>query len=138
MRRAPRLLLSATCTVTSVVSIGAQTAPLAFVDAHTHLMVENLTPDEEIALLKKAGIARVVLMHTEPGALAALARQHPGFVIPSLSFTRATANSMKLDENVVPLVGKLIADHAICSVGEIGGGNFSASSEPVRATIALA
>jgi predicted TIM-barrel fold metal-dependent hydrolase len=116
----------------------AQQPPLAFFDAHTHMMVENLTPDEEVALLKKAGIAHVLLMHNEPEVIAALARKYPGFVIPSLSFTRPTSKSVHLDENAGPLVTSLYADHAICSVGEIGGGSFDAASAPLRLIYAAA
>lgn len=37
--------------------------PVRYMDAHSHLVLPNVTPDEEIALLKKAGIAAVVIMH---------------------------------------------------------------------------
>ena len=138
MRLSLLLGAAAACAATLAWPAGAAAPPLAFVDAHTHLMVENLTPDEEVALLRKAGIARVVLMHNEPEVIAALAKKHPGFVIPSLSFTRPTEKSVHLDDAAGPLTARLYAGHAICSVGEIGGGNFSADSGPLRAIYAAA
>ncbi len=132
------VLGAAACAAMLSMPVPAQEPPLAFFDAHTHMMVENLTPDEEIALLRKAGITHVVLMHNEPEVIAALARKYPGFVIPSLSFTRPTPKSVQLDETAGPLVAKLYADHAICSVGEIGGGNFNAASSPLRSIYAAA
>lgn len=138
MRKLFLVIAAATCIASvSTLAVGAET-PLAFVDAHTHMMVENLTPDEEIALLKKAGISRVVLMHNEPEVIADLARKYKGFVIPSLSLTRPTPKSVRLDENTGALMTKLYADRTICSFGEMSGPDFSANSEPVRAIYAAA
>lgn len=131
------LTIAATACAASMSALAAA-PPLTFVDAHTHLMVENLTPDEEIALLRKAGISRVVLMHNEPEVIADMARKYPGFVIPSLSLNRPTPKSVRLDENTGRLMTKLYADRAICSYGEMSGGDFSANSESVRAIYAAA
>jgi len=95
--------------------------PLALLDMHTHVMIENITPDEEVALLRKAGLDRVVLMHTEPEVIAALARKYPGFVIPSLSVARPTVKGVHLEADTGPLMAKLRAAHEICAFGEIPG-----------------
>jgi predicted TIM-barrel fold metal-dependent hydrolase len=137
MRKVILVLAAAVCTATFAVPAAAA-APLALVDSHTHLMVENLTPDEEIALLKKAGIARVVLMHNEPEAIAALAKKYPGFVIPSLSFTRPTARSPRLDDTTGPLIAALHADRRICSVGEMNGASLDADTGPLHGLYAAA
>ncbi len=138
MRKLFLTIAAVACAASVRALAAAAETPLTFVDAHTHLMVENLTPDEEIALLKKAGISRVVLMHNEPEVIADMARKHPGFVIPSLSLNRPTPKSVRLDENTGSLMTKLYADRAICSYGEMSGGDFSTNSESVRAIYAAA
>ncbi len=132
------VLAAAACAATFTVPAAGAAAPLALVDSHTHLMIENLTPDEEIALLQKAGIARVVLMHNEPDVIAALAKKYPGVVIPSLSFTRPTVRSPRLDDTTGPLVAALYADHRICSVGEMNGVSLDADTGPLHGLYAAA
>jgi predicted TIM-barrel fold metal-dependent hydrolase len=112
--------------------------PIKFVDVHMHMMVENITPDEEIALMKKVGVSRAVFMHNEPDKLEEIARKYPDFVIPSLSFTRPTPNSVTLNENSGAEIEKLYKEHRICAIGEIGGGNFGADSAPLRSIYAAA
>ena len=93
--------------------------PVALLDAHTHMMVENISPDEEIARLKAAGVSRVLLMHTEPEVIAAMARKYPDFVIPSLSVARPTVKGVHLDKDTGPLMARLRAERAICGFGEV-------------------
>ena len=87
-------LVTLTLTTTEPLSSAAD---LRLLDAHTHVMIENITPDEEVALLKKAGIDQVIFMHTDVKAVAALGRKYPGFVIPSLGVARAGVNGLHLD-----------------------------------------
>jgi predicted TIM-barrel fold metal-dependent hydrolase len=135
-------LVAGVCAALTVAGAGtgaraAGPPPLALFDAHTHMMVEAITPDEEIARLKKAGIARVLLMHTDPDVIAALARKYPGYVIPSLSLARPTVKGVHLDQNTGALMARLSADHAVCGFGEIPGTSFG-DNESLRAVYAAA
>lgn len=104
--------------------------PLRLLDAHTHMMTENITPDAEIALLKQVGIDRVVMMHNEPDVLAALARKYPGFVIPSLGLTRLpNAPGLRLDANSGAAMEKAYRDGGACAFGEIPGTVFGENAD---------
>ena len=117
-----RIKFAAAACASFLVAPAAAQAPLRLIDAHTHVMTENITPDEEVALLKKAGINRVVFMHNVPEELATLTKKYPGFVIPALSVSRnPTAKGVKLDENTGATLSKLFADGAICVLGEVPG-----------------
>ena len=93
--------------------------PVALFDTHAHLMVENLTPEQEIALLKQVGLSRILLMHPEPEVLAALAEIYPGFVIPAFSTARPNAKGVHFDANTGAVMAKAYADHQVCAFGEI-------------------
>ena len=115
----------------------APQTPVALLDMHAHMMVENLTPDEEIALLKKVGLNRVLFMHSDPEALAAMAKKYPDFIIPALSITpRGGPKGLKLDEAAGPALAKLRADKAICAFGEISGGAGYGDNATFRAIYA--
>jgi hypothetical protein len=103
--------------------------PLKLVDVHTHMMVENLSPDAEVALLKQAGIDRVVMMHTEPVALDALAKRHPGFVIPSLGLTRMAGPGLRLDAKSGATMEKAYRDGGACAFGEIPSPFFGENAD---------
>ena len=116
-----RLIAAAAFAAMLASGAAAAPRPVPLLDAHTHLMVENLTADEEIALLRKAGLDHVLLMHTDPDAIAALARKYPGFVIPSLSLARPTVKGLHLDADTGPLMLRLRKARQICGFGEIPG-----------------
>ena len=116
-----RIVLAAAAALLLASDAHAAPRPVPLLDAHTHLMIENLTADEEIALLKKAGVDRVLLMHTDPDALAALARKYPGFVIPSLSLARPNVKGLHLDADTGPLMLRLRQARQSCGFGEIPG-----------------
>ena len=99
-------------------------APVKLLDSHTHMMIENLTPDEEIAMLKKAGLDRVILIHTDPDLIAALGKKYPDFVIPSLGLGRPQVKGLHLDADSGPTMARAYASHQICGFGEIPGGDF--------------
>jgi predicted TIM-barrel fold metal-dependent hydrolase len=130
------LAIAAACVVTGS-ALAAEPQPLALLDMHTHMMVEGITPDDEVALLRKAGIARVLLMHTEPDVIAALSKKHPGYVVASLSLARPTVKGVHLDDNTGALMGKLYADHNVCAFGEIPGNSFGDNAN-MRAIYAAA
>jgi hypothetical protein len=99
-------------------------APVKLLDSHTHMMIENLTPDEEIAMLKKAGLDGVILIHTDADVIAALGKKYPDFVIPSLGLGRPQVKGLHLDADSGPTMAKAYAAHQVCSFGEIPGGDF--------------
>ena len=123
------------CASTGAGASGAP--PLRLLDAHTHLMVEILGHDEEIALLRKAGLDRVLLMHPVPEELSAIADKYPGFVIPSVNLARPTARGVHLDRDTGPLFARLAAERKVCGFGEIAGGNI-ADVENMRGVYAAA
>ena len=136
--RIPAVALAAAVAFVAMPVPAQDPQPIKFVDVHMHMMVENITPDEEIALMKKVGVSRAVFMHNEPDKLEEIARKYPDFVIPSLSFTRPTPNSVTLNENSGAEIEKLYRAHRISAIGEIGGGNFAADSAPLRSIYAAA
>ena len=73
-----RILVALAAAVTFVaMPVSAQDPqPIKFVDVHMHMMVENITPDEEIALMKKVGVSRAVFMHNEPDKLQEIAKRY--------------------------------------------------------------
>jgi hypothetical protein len=109
-------------TLAGCASGSGASGPPPLLDAHTHMMIENITPDAEIDLLKQAGIARVVLIHYDPEVIAALAKTYPGYVIPALGVARPQVKGVHLDADTGPLMAKLYTEHAICAFGEITGG----------------
>lgn len=127
----PLALAAALIGLTGCAATGLRTAPpLRLLDVHTHMMIENITPDAEVALLKQAGIDRVVMMHNEPPVLAALARKYPGFVIPSLGLTRAaTGPGLRLDANSGTAMERAYRDGGACAFGEIPGTIFGESAD---------
>lgn len=108
---------------------------LRLLDAHTHVMIENITPDEEVALLKKAGIDQVIFMHPDARAVAALGRRYPGFVIPSLGVARAGVNGLHLDGKTGAAMLQAKRSGQVCAFGEVAGQLFGDNPdlEPVYA-----
>jgi predicted TIM-barrel fold metal-dependent hydrolase len=133
--------LAAAAAFVGTQGLAQDSPPIKFVDVHMHVMTENITPDEEVALMKKVGVSRAVFMDNDPEKLAALAKKYPEFVIPSISITRPTPNGLGLNENTGPEIEKLYKEHKICAIGEVGGGNLSADSAgraPIRGILAAA
>src|SRR5579872_4267390 len=118
-------IIAAVCAAAGSAFAADTAAPLAFLDMHTHMMVEGITPDDEIARLKQAGIARVLLMHPEPEVVAAFAKKYPGFVIPALSIARPSVKGIHLDDKTGPLMAARYASHDICAFGEIPAAGFA-------------
>jgi hypothetical protein len=141
MRTFP-FLIAAALALTACATAGppAPAAPVKLFDIHAHLMVENLKPDEEMALLKGVGLDRVLLMHTNAQELAAVSKQYRGFAVPSLGITRAAGNPnlLRLDANTAPAMAKAHADGGACAFGEIGGGTFADPNMPAIYAVAAA
>ncbi len=127
----PLALAAALISLTACAATGPKAAaPLRLLDAHTHMMIENITPDAEVALLKQAGIDRVVMMHNEPEVLAALARKYPGYVIPSLGLTRMpNVPGLRQDAGSGAAMEKAYRAGGACAFGEIPGQGFGESAD---------
>lgn len=98
----------------------AATAPLRFIDAHSHL-VAAVTPAQEIALFREAGMAGVIIMSSDMPALQAVAKANPGYVIPFASVSRMpTGNDVRLSETVGAQLTQLKRQNTVCGFGEMG------------------
>lgn len=118
MRLAARALSAAVLLVAS----GAIAAPrdqVPYIDAHSHLLTV-ISPDEEIALFRKAGLAGVVIMYPDIEALEGVATRNRGYVIPSASVARtAQAAGLRLGPDTATVLGRLQGQGAICGFGEL-------------------
>ena len=64
----------------------AQERNVPYIDVHSHLF-KAMSADDEVAALRKAGIAGVILMWPDPVPLADAAKKNPGYVIPWISLS---------------------------------------------------
>ena len=67
-------------------------APVRYIDAHSHILPE-MPAAAEVAMLRDAGLARVVIMSPDPAALHDITAAGDGFVIPFISIARLPAMS---------------------------------------------
>jgi predicted TIM-barrel fold metal-dependent hydrolase len=92
---------------------------IPYVDAHSHLLTV-ITPDEEIALFRAAGLAGVVIMYPDLDALLGVARRNPGFVIPSVSVARTPQmTGLRLGPTTADTFDQLQRDGLVCGFGEL-------------------
>lgn len=92
---------------------------VAYFDAHSHL-AEGLTPDEEIAAMRDAGLAGVVIMHADPPALADVTAKAGGFVVPFVSIARLPEMpGIRLGPDSAARMTALVEDGKACGFGEI-------------------
>ncbi len=134
---APAALAAVLVGVAACATTPPSNAPLRLVDAHTHLMVETLTADAEVTMLKEAGLDRVVLMSPEPDLVAAVAKRHPDFVIPSAGLARLQVKGLHMDGSTAQVFDKAYREGAVCSFGEIPSDYFGDNAN-VRALMAAA
>jgi predicted TIM-barrel fold metal-dependent hydrolase len=98
----------------------AKDVPVRYMDAHSHLMLPKLTPDEEIPFFKKAGVTAVVIMHPDPDMLRAVAKKYPGYVIPFISIARTPdMPGLRLSEDTAAIFARLLATGEVCGFGEL-------------------
>lgn len=98
----------------------ASNESLAFVDAHSHL-VDGITADEEMDLFRQAGVAAVVIMHSDPRILLDVADRHPDLVIPFIGFRRSAGpDGIAFNEDTAAVFESLADAGAVCGFGEIG------------------
>jgi predicted TIM-barrel fold metal-dependent hydrolase len=95
------------------------TVEVPYIDAHSHI-VSSMTPDEEIARFRRAGLAGVAIMHPDPEALQDIAARNPGYVIPFISAARTPEmRGFRLGEDTASHYAALQAAGATCGFGEI-------------------
>ena len=94
-------------------------APLQFVDTHSHLL-PNMSPEEEVAMLKRAGVTAVFVMSL-PEQQQDLVRRYPGFVVPFVGFARSpSATQPPLDDATLAAFGRMMDAGQACGFGETG------------------
>jgi predicted TIM-barrel fold metal-dependent hydrolase len=95
------------------------TAPVRYIDAHVHLTA-IMPPAEEFAQLRAAGVARGLVMHPEPGELAAAAAGTPDFAVPFISIARTPAQrGLRLDATTAATLAAMHGRGEVCGFGEI-------------------
>lgn len=101
---------------------GCATAPLppvAYIDAHSHI-AQDMTPAEEIAEFRKAGLAGVVIMHPDLGQLSDIASANPGYVIPFASIARLPEMpGLRLGPGTAETMAEGVRNGKACGFGEI-------------------
>lgn len=105
--------------VTAAVGARAASDRVPYVDAHSHLLTA-ISPDEEIALFRAAGLDGVVIMYPDVEALTRIARRNPGYVIPSVSVARTPEmKGLRLTPETPAAFARLAAKGAVCGFGEL-------------------
>lgn len=113
------------CMMTTLATGGAkaQSAPIRYVDAHSHFLMPVVAPDDQIELSKKAGMAAVVLIDSNPERLQAVLKRYPGYVIPFITFSRrarpAGDPAVMLDGSTAEIFKKLHDAGTVCGFGEL-------------------
>jgi len=119
MRRTLAAALALSVTLAAPLSAQSPTAPVRYIDAHSHI-AEGLTLDEEIAAFRQAGLAGVVIMHPDAPALQALAIRNKGYVVPFISLARLPQMAgLRLSPGTAATMTGLYAAGATCGFGEI-------------------
>ena len=95
--------------------------PLRLIDVHTHVLENGVTVDDEIARLKKAGLAATVMMSSSPEMLQDLTKRYKGYVIPFVSIAREPgALGVRLGPDTNEALKKLLDTGVVCGYGELG------------------
>jgi hypothetical protein len=90
-----------------------------FVDAHSHVL-PNMTPAQEIAMFRDAGLSHVVIMDPEPTTLAAFVAEGAGYVTPFVTVARLNAIAgLRLDADTATVFAGLADTGAVCGFGEL-------------------
>jgi hypothetical protein len=90
-----------------------------FVDAHSHVL-PGMTPAQEIAMFRDAGLNHVIIMDPQPAKLEAFVAAGAGYVTPFVTVARLNAIAgLRLDAATAGTFAGL-ADHgAVCGFGEL-------------------
>ncbi len=94
-------------------------APMRYIDAHSHILPE-MSAAAEVAMLRDAGLARVVIMSPDQEGLSAMTAAGAGFVVPFISIARLpNMVGYRLDGDSA---ARFVAFHdagAACGFGEL-------------------
>jgi hypothetical protein len=90
-----------------------------FVDSHSHVL-PGMTPTQEIAMFRDAGLAHVVIMDPQPATLAAFIAGGVGYVTPFVTVARLNAIAgLRLDADTAGVFAGLADSGAVCGFGEL-------------------
>lgn len=110
----PLLFLSACVT--------AQESPPAavpYIDAHSHLL-PGMTPPQEAAFFRKAGLAGFVIMHPDLTPVQEMRQGNEGYVVPSFSLARLPdMPGLRLSEGSASAMAVAADAGTVCGFGEI-------------------
>ncbi len=93
--------------------------PMRYIDAHSHILPE-LSAAAEVAMLRDAGLARVVIMSPDPEALSAMTAVGDGFVVPFISIARLpTMTGYRLNGDSAAQFAAIHDAGMACGFGEL-------------------
>jgi len=118
-------------------------AELPIFDAHVHYSHDawdNLPPQEAIAILRKAGLARALVSSSGDEGTQRLVAAAPDLVVPSLRpyRTRGDVSTWVRDETVIAFLQDRLARHRYAAVGEFHLYGADADLPVPRRMVALA
>jgi predicted TIM-barrel fold metal-dependent hydrolase len=94
-------------------------APMRYIDAHSHILTD-IPADAEVAMLRQAGVAGVVIMSPDPAALQAMRQADGGFVVPFVSIARLPEMAgYRLGADSAARLAELSEAGTVCGFGEI-------------------
>jgi hypothetical protein len=117
----PRLLLALALALT--LAAPARAAEIPIFDAHVHYSHDAwdvVPPKDVIAILRKAGVKRVLLSSSNDEGTQKLLAEAPDLIVPELRpyRTRGDAGSWTRDETVIKYLEERLAKHKYFGIGE--------------------
>ncbi|MBC2666279.1 amidohydrolase family protein [Novosphingobium flavum] len=108
--------LAASC---AVIPPASPPAPVRYIDAHSHILAQ-MTPAEEVSLLRASGISAAVIMHPDIAAIDAMRAGNAGFIVPAISLARLPQMpGLHLGPDAAPAMARLADAGEACGFGEI-------------------
>ena len=90
-----------------------------FVDSHSHVL-PGMTPAQEIAMFRDAGLSHVVIMDPQADMLAAFVREGGDYVTPFVTVARLNSIAgLRLDADTAGAFAGLADKGAVCGFGEL-------------------
>ncbi|MCP3729864.1 amidohydrolase [Sphingomonas sp. MG17] len=94
-------------------------APMRYIDAHSHIL-PDMPAAAEVAMLREAGLAQVVIMSPDPAGLREITAAGRGFVVPFISIARLPDMAgYRLGADSAARFAELHAAGAVCGFGEL-------------------
>jgi len=122
---------------------GAAAADLPIFDAHVHYSHDawtTLPPKEAVALLRRAGLKRVMVSSSSDEGTQKLFAEAPDLIVPSLRpyRTRGEIGTWVRDETVIPHLESRLAKHRYVAIGEFHVYGADADLPVMRRVVELA